>query len=203
MFSKLIRGILGLIGVIKKDVAFKASEFSDFFKGLMPGSIVLVRKRNSDGFSAGIMASTNSAWSHTMHYSGKSGGIKDMLHEIVEAIAEGICIESLDKYNSADFQMAAFTFDINPREYETLKARIYSHVGEPYDFQGIAHQVFPMVPDNPNRVYCSALSALSWMRPELIRQIIKKGIDPNDATPGDIYNACFSNLSVKISKFNW
>lgn len=202
IFSKLIRGLLGMLGIIKKTVVYKPSEFSEFVKSLLPGSIIVMGKFKPDPFSDGIKAATNSAYSHTVHYTGMNGGGGGQIHEIVEAIKEGICIRSLDKYNSPDYYMVAFTYDLNPREYEIVKQRIYSRVGEPYDFQGIAHEATPLIPDDPNRQFCSSLEAYAYMVPTIIKNILPKGILPEEGTPGDIFNTCEKDLSCRMTKFN-
>lgn len=203
MFSKLIRGLLGFFGLIEKTLVFKKSDFNEFARSLAPGSIICLHKRqHCDGLTDGIEAASNSAYSHVLNYLGQSSGFEGILHEIIEEIAEGFKCQSLDKYNSDDYQLIAFIFPITPREFMLLRASFAKWKDTPYDIQGIVHQAIPIIPDDPTKKYCSNVTTQCWMIENHIRDIVKKNVNPLDATPGDIFNGCYPNLECKITRFN-
>jgi hypothetical protein len=197
---------MGYFGFFSKTVNFVKTEYAEFVKSLMPGTIVLVRRTDGKGTSGMITSATGSLFSHGETYFGLNGGNKGIVHETVSAEADQgrIVVTTLDRFNSDEYQIIAFTFtDLNPREFSIIKNRIYSRVGEKYDYAAGVHVVFPIIPDDPKLVNCSELIAWAYMHHPLIREVVGPGVNWQEAVPGDLFDGLINQRSVKISTFNF
>jgi hypothetical protein len=212
-FTWLIRGLLGLVGIVQPIVTFKPSNYAEFRKRLKPGSLVCIRPVEPDGtsptgLSNGIQAGSGSAWSHVENYFGASSGERGIQGETVGALAEGVKIHSLDEYGNNGFQMVAFNFDLDSRTFSILKNRIYSKVGEPYDTWKIVKFAVPFFPDLGNLIVCSTLAAFarngcSHWNWRCLFNVLPKRVLPENATPGDIFAGCYPQTKIEVLKFNW
>lgn len=201
MFANLIRGLLGAFGIIKKDLAFKKTEVEDFVKSLLPGTIILTRKRNPNFVQGGIQGASNSAWQHALVYFGKSAGKQGLLHEIVEAQGEGVIVAQLDKNFGDDNQMVAFTFNLDPREFSILKERVYGQVGKPYDYAEFLQHILPFFPNPEGLTVCSSLCTFGMKG---MRRLVPKNVKEENASPGDIFNGCHPQVTACAeTRYNW
>jgi hypothetical protein len=212
MFTWLIRGLLGLFGIVNPVLKYTPSNYSDFRKKLMPGALVLVRSCNPDGttpagLSNAIETASSSAWAHSENYFGQSSGKHNIPGETIGALAEGVKAHSLDEYGTPGFQMIAFNFDLDARTFSILRDRLYSKENEDYDDWKIANFATPIIPDFGNGITCSTLCAMarmghaqwSW---DFLFSVLKKGILPENATPGDLYNGCYPQVAVEVLRYN-
>jgi hypothetical protein len=197
---------MGYFGFFSKTVNFVKTEYAKFVKTLMPGTIVLVRRTDGKGISGMITSATGALFSHGETYFGLNGGQNGVVHETVSADGEvgKIIVTSLDRYGNDEYQMMAFTFtDLTPREFSILKNRVYSRVGEKYDYAAAFHVVAPLVPDDPKLVNCSELIAWAYMYHPLIREVVGPGVNWQEAVPGDLFDGLINNHKVKIATFNF
>jgi hypothetical protein len=212
MFTWLIRGFLGLIGIIHPTLKYKPSSYAEFQKKLKPGALVLIRPlevdgKSPDGLSNAIQTGSLSVWSHAENYFGRSAGKYGILGETIGALAKGVKAHSLDEYGTDKFQMVAFNFDLDARTFSIQKERLYSKENEPYDEWKIANFATPIIPDFGNGIVCSTLAAFSRMgRKEwcwdFLYNVLPKRVLPENATPGDLYNGCFPQVKIEMLRYN-
>lgn len=135
-------------------------------------------------------------------------------HEIVES---GLTIEinQLEKYNDESVIMESWARPLTQQDLETVLFNVYLTVGMPYDIKEILSKILPM--DNPtmenhpaiikteNSVYyvsfrvCSSSMARAYAE---VERIVLPGIDPEDATPGDLRRYFKSNPKWSKTLFN-
>ncbi len=219
MFTKLIKALLGAFGIIKKTKKFTTVNNKEFLQSLQPGSVVLTCSR---GFlQDGIKGATDSYWCHSLLYIGKTAGtmirnlypellgnekipMESQYNEIVEAQGGGVQVDNLQKNLGDNVQMVAFYRPISTVDLMKVLKRIYSNVGKNYGFLDFLSELFPdpakVSLGDDNGFICSALTTDAWSP---IETIVKKGIDPHKATPGDQYNYLEPNLKWQMTKYNW
>ena len=197
MFKKLILGILGLLGLIKKSKPYRTYGNAAFLEAIkIPGTVVLVGGP-SGALPAGIEAATDSFWAHVF-------GITEP-GWCIEAEGGGIEHNALDGYLSDTCQMAAFQFQLTPDQQGKLLSWVRGQIGKPYGFLEFLEELLPdpstEAPIRDQSHICSALWACAFQQIGI--SIVPKGVDPRLATPGDVWNGCFSNLQCKAFRFNW
>ena len=223
MFATIIRALLGAIGIIKKTKKFTTENNDAFMKSLRPCSVICLGKIKQTFVDGGIKAATNSFYSHTLLYVGKTAGemirrlypellandkipAEAKIHETVEALAKGISVSTLDK-DFSDNQMVAYIRPITVDEMIKILLRAYSDVGKPYDYTEFVGDAFPSLPiPNPQDLNCCASGVTKWWMP--VERIVKiksegKKIDASRATPAQVNEYLESNLKWEQTKYNW
>lgn len=160
--GNLIYGIAAGFGLWTKTVHFKVTDPALFARSLPPCTPVFTRLVKA-GFwhmflSRAIQALTGCLWSHVLMYLGQSNGKYGLLHEIIEAVDEGVKSKSLDKYLNDQYQMEAWIIaDLSNWEIAKIKEHLFAREGMVgYDYTGLLSPVTPFEQD-PNRDYCSEL----------------------------------------------
>lgn len=212
MFTKLIRGLLGLLGIVKKTEVFTTKDNTEFLATRSPGEIILVGPGNSP-LSQGIANAEGNPvdgqggfFSHAALHIGQEWGQKmRQLHpeicnipgvgnvaaqnEIIEAEGTGIQVDTLAKYTNGNTQLAGFTRNLTDAQLETLFLWAYQQVGKIYGYLTFVTELFPNpsdVPVNDPGYICSGLVATDYR--QLSINIVKSGIDSRKADPQDIYD---------------
>lgn len=76
---------------------------------------------------------------------------------------------------------------------KAVQSVIEAHIGDQYDYAGLARFIFPWHDEDPNRFFCSEL--IAWgilsVRPDF--PVLRK-LFPYEATPADIWHAVRSEL---------
>ena len=167
--DKVIRGILGLVGVIRKTKRFTTGGNADFLSTRSAGEVVLIGP-GDQALPNGISAAENGFWAHAFLYIGKEAAemmrqkypqilklrkinpitgadegqaIPDQAcdGEIVEAEGGGIQIDTIAKYSGG--QMVGFYRTLNQDQLERLLLWFYSQVGKPYGFLTFITELAP------------------------------------------------------------
>lgn len=219
MFSRLIRAILGGLGIIRKDIKIVVKEnpeqdIANFLKSLEAGAVVITRSTEPNFVQGGIQSVTDSAWQHTLIYIGKTAGEmirkaqpwlqnnpkiprEAQYHEIIEAQGEGVIVSTLNP--GVKTQMEAYMRPLNLNQLMSILGRAYGTVGLPYDFlEFIGHLVPDGVMPNPADLFvCSSTVVWDYLPEE---KIVKKGIDPARAWPKHVRN--YLNGALHWLKFS-
>ena len=217
MFATFIRGLLGLLGLIKKTKKFDTSHNNDFKKALNTCTIILTHTVDSPLDNA-IDAGSNSCWSHSQLYVGQSWGNmirklvpalllnpkipkESVLNEIVEAQGDGVKISSLDLGNEK-VQMVAYQRELTFIETVKILTRIYLNVGKTYGYLDFIANTFPLLPiPNIDPGYiCSALTTDAWLP---VERIAKPNIELWKITPGQQNDYLEPNLKFHKLTWNW
>lgn len=202
MFSRIIRAILGGLGIIRKDIKIIVRETPEkdiaaFLKTIEAGAVIITRSTEPNFVQGGISAATDSAWQHALIYVGKTAGAmirktrprlmgnpkipKDArYHEIIEAQGEGVIVSTLNP--GPKTQMEAYMRPLDLNQLITVLERAYSIVGRPYDFAEFLGHIAPdgLIPNPTDLFVCS--SAVVWEYLP-IETIVKKNVDPAKAWP--------------------
>lgn len=219
MFTRIIRGLLGMFGIIKKTLKFDTSHNEEFLKSLEPGTIILTH--GSGYLRGGIQGATDSAFNHALLYTGKTAGAmarqlfpnllknkkiprESQYHEIVEAQGDGIQVDNLQKNLGDDMQLVAFSRVLTTVELMKVLNRIYSNVGKNYGYLDFVSQLFP----DPSAVnlgddkgfICSALCVDAYAP---VEDISLKTVDPQKMTPGQLFELLNKNLNWKKTTYNF
>ncbi len=222
MFTKLIRGLLGAFGLIKKTKKFTTENNAAFMRNLEAGQAVLTGAIDANFLQGGIQGATDSFWQHGLLYVGKTAAtmVRQMYpellknpkipaeaqeHEIIEAIAEGITVGQLDKNLGDTQQMVGYARPISTVELMKILYRAYRCVGRPYDILEFAGDAMPdgmqdVIPNDPNLFVCSSFLVNAWIPVELL---VKKGVDAKRATPKDVNEYLEPNLRWAQTRYNW
>jgi hypothetical protein len=240
----LIKGLLGGAGVLQQNVPYKKTDFESFAKDLTPGSVVLTRDRTPGFFGGGIQAVTGSPWQHALLYIGKSTGemMRDEFPELCgprhfifqgnktplfnlpqsvfmrEALEASwkVSILTLDKYNSDDNQLLAYSRALTAQQLKQVLFRAYLLYGMPYDIQEIASHVLPVA--NPAAwnfpikiitnageydaefLTCASLVSYAYRPVEIISG---EKVNTSNATPGGVAKALAKKDWWSTKRFNF
>jgi hypothetical protein len=217
MFSTLLRGLMGLFGIIKKTLKFDTAHNDEFKRSLDVCAIILTHTIDSP-LSNAIGAASNSAWSHSQLYVGQSWGKmirtlvpaflrnpkipkEALLNEIVEAQGDGIKVSSLN-LGDEKVQMVAYQRKLSFIETVKILTRIYLNVGKPYGYLDFIANAFPdvSIPDKDPGFICSALTTDAWLP---VERIAKPGISIHKINPGQQNDYLSPNLNWRKLTWNW
>ena len=213
MWTKTIRALLGLLGIVKKTTVFTTKDNAEFLATREPGEVILVGPGNS-ALSQGIANAEGNPingqggfFSHALIHVGQEWGQKmRKLHpelckipgvgniaaqnEIIEAEGTGIQIDTLAKYTNGNTQLVGFTLSLTDTQLEKLFLWLYQQVGKPYGYLDFITELFPNPSDIPVSdpgFICSGLCATDY-KGQLNINIVDPRIDSHKADPQDIYD---------------
>lgn len=205
MFSRLIRAILGGLGIIRKDIKVVIKEnpeadIAAFLETIEAGAVVVTRSTEPNFVQGGISGATDSAWQHCLIYVGMTAGKtirkvrpglmgnpkipKDAKHhEIIEAQGEGVIVSTLNTNKTT--QMEAYMRPLDLNQLIVVLERAYKIVGKPYDFAEFLGHIAPdgLIPNPADLFVCS--SAVVWEYLP-VETIVKKKVDPARAWPSHV-----------------
>ena len=204
MFTKLIRGILGLLGIMKRSKKFTTVNNAEFMANIEPGEIILVGPGGAP-LSNGIATAEDGFWSHALIHIGKDWAQRMRINypyicgntkvgrdstdaEIIEAEGTGIQIDTLHKYDGA--QLVGFSTKLSDAQLEKLFLWLYKQVGRPYGYLTFLTELYPNPSDIPVKDpgwICSGLCAYDYFS-QLGIYLANPKINPAQADPEDLYN---------------
>jgi uncharacterized protein YycO len=197
MFAKLINALLAALGIVPdKKKAFRTDGNAAFLEAVkIPGTVCLI---GGDGFiSNGIQGAENSFWSHCF-------GTVDDQGSIIEAEAEGIQKNNIEKYLKPENQIVAYQYFMITDQQKKIVDWAMAQIGKPYGYLEFLEELFP----DPSKIspkdfgyICSALWACAYRQADI--SIIKPEINPRVATPKDINDFLEPNLQWKQYRYNW
>lgn len=210
LLDPLLNGLWYALGLGKKRIAFKRTDPGKFKAALGDFFIFNVSKRDPDFLQGGIQGAqhqqddklhdTGSFWQHT------GGGFRRSDGSIltIEAFGSGVNVGNFDDYMNDKYQLEAFSFPFDNQRISHLFPNAVTYIGKRYPVENLFACLLPaelqQVFNNRKEHYCSALWAVIMKKHW--RPIVKKGIDPYAATPGDIHDGCYPQMDLKLDKFN-
>lgn len=210
VLDPLINGLWYATGLGRKSKKFKHTDPVEFKASLENFFVFLVSKRNPDFLQGGIQGGqqqqddklddTGSFWQHT------GGGFKRQDGSIltIEAFGNGVNVGDFANYMNDEYQLAAFSFDFNNETISKIFCEASKYIGKRYPVENLFYCLLPedleKILVNKKEHYCSALWAVIMNK--IGWSIVKKGIDPYSATPGDIHDGCYRQMKLKYSSFN-
>jgi hypothetical protein len=210
LLDPLANGLWYAFGLGRKSKPFKHTDPEQFKASLGEFFIFNVSKIKPDFVQGGIQGAqqqqddklddVGSFWQHT------GAGFKRSDGSIftIEAFGYGVDIGKIDDYMNDKFQLEAFSFPFDSHEISKLFPDAVSYIGKRYPTENLAFCLLPKDLEkifvNRKEHYCSALWAIimhkyGW-------SIVKKKIDPYLATPGDIHDGLYPQMTLKLSTFN-
>jgi len=211
LLDPFVNGLWYALGLGRKTKKFKRTDPAEFKAGLGDFIIFNVSAINPDFLQGGIQGGqqqqddkindNGSFWQHT----GGARRMPDGSFQTIEAFAKGITYGNLEEYLTDKFQLEAFSFPWDAAQIEKTWTLAEKFVGKKYDIGEILCDILPTqlaeLLDDKNENVCSSLWAVIMDR--MYWPVVKKGINVNRATPGDIHDGCYPQMKLKYSPFNF
>jgi uncharacterized protein YycO len=195
VLSKFLRGLLGMLGIIRKTKAFTTANDPAFLAHLEPGEILLVGP-GSQALPDGIAAAEDSFWAHAFIFIGNG--------QVIEAEGAGIQQNDMSKYLGSDTQLVGYSMQLTDAQLSTILTWLKAQVGKPYGYLTFLTELFPNPSDIPVSDpgwICSGLCATAYKQAGIT--VVNQGVNPAQASPKDLNDYLEPNLAFMQTRYNW
>lgn len=228
LLDNFINSLLGAFGITKARLPFKHTD-PIVFKSILQQKIDAaaaadkvylmigcVGMRQANFLSGGIQGDEHSFYSHIVTMiMGKMAEYMRVKYpfllnnkrvppqaqagEIIESEADGVDVNSFDKYMNDDYQLHIFGREFSHAEAEAILLRAYATVGEPYDYLAIAKHVFGFIPDDFKLKVCSSATVYYF---EIVERPALPSAKSGFETPAQVHQYLFENKMWDFFTFN-
>jgi len=211
ILDPLVNGLWYALGFGKKYKTFKRTDLVKFKASLGEFVIFNVSAVKPNFIQGGIQGATHqwddklddkgSFWQHT----GAARKQPDGSYLTIEAFSKGVDYGKLDNYLNDDYQLEAFTIAIPQEKLDTIWSTAKNLIGKEYSVGQIGGYLLPKaIRDmflNHDRKICSAMWTVIMHVFNI--PIVRKKINPEWGTPGDVHDGCYPQRQFGYSSFNF